>query len=91
MPIYLTEFGVQSKPNRELGVSVAKQAQFDAIDEHIAWSNPRVAAFSQYLLKDDPLGGSAGSSVTAARSASRRASRPSRASPSRCTRAGRCR
>jgi hypothetical protein len=61
--IYLTEFGVQSVPNRELGVSLAKQAQFDALDERIAWSNPRVAAFSQYLLKDDPLGGRAGSSV----------------------------
>ena len=64
VPIYLTEFGVQTNPpNRELGVSYAKQAQFDAIDEHIAWSNPRVAAFSQYLLKDDPLGGPAGASV----------------------------
>jgi Cellulase (glycosyl hydrolase family 5) len=64
VPIYLTEFGVQSLPNRELGVSLAKQAQFDALDEHIAWSNPRVAAFSQYLLKDDPVSsGKAGASV----------------------------
>jgi len=63
LPVYLTEFGVQSVPNRELGVSLSQQAQFDAIDEHIAWSNPRVAAFSQYLLKDDPLGGRAGASV----------------------------
>ena len=63
MPIYLTEFGVQSKPNRFLGVSVAKQAEFDAIAERIAWSNPRVAAFSQYLLRDDPLGDAPGSSV----------------------------
>jgi hypothetical protein len=64
VPIYLTEFGVQSLPNRELGVSLSQQAQFDAIDEHIAWSNPRVAAFSQYLLKDDPLSsGKAGASV----------------------------
>jgi hypothetical protein len=63
IPIYLTEFGVQSKPNRYLGVSVAKQAEFDAIAEHIAWSDPRVAAFSQYLLRDDPLGGAPGSSV----------------------------
>jgi hypothetical protein len=63
LPIYLTEFGVQSFPNHELGVSVAKQAAYDAIAEHIAWSNPRVAAFSQYLLKDDPLGGKPGSSV----------------------------
>ncbi len=63
VPVYLTEFGVQSLPNKELGVSLSRQAQFDAIDEHIAWSNPRVVAFSQYLLKDDPLGGRAGSSV----------------------------
>ncbi len=63
VPIYLTEFGVQSKPNKQLGVSPAKQAEYDALAEHIAWSNPRVAAFSQYLLKDDPLGGAPGASV----------------------------
>jgi hypothetical protein len=62
-PIYVTEFGVQSYPNRELGVPVAKQAEYDAIAERIAYSNPRVAAFSQYLLRDDPLGGAPGSSV----------------------------
>jgi hypothetical protein len=62
-PIYLTEFGVQSKPNRQLGVPVAVQAEFDAIAEHIAWANSRVAAFSQYLLRDDPLGGAPGASV----------------------------
>ncbi|MGO9490563.1 MAG: cellulase family glycosylhydrolase [Solirubrobacteraceae bacterium] len=63
LPIYLTEFGVQSFPNKELGVPVSTQAEYDAIAEHIAWSNPRVAAFSQYLLEDDPLGGKPGSSV----------------------------
>jgi hypothetical protein len=63
LPIYLTEFGVQSKPNRYLGVPVTQQAEYDAIAEHIAYSNPRVAAFSQYLLKDDPLGGAPGASV----------------------------
>ena len=36
LPIYLTEFGVQSKPNKYLGVSVAQQAEYDAIAEHIA-------------------------------------------------------
>jgi hypothetical protein len=44
-------------------VPVAQQAEYDAISEHIAYSNPRVAAFSQYLLKDDPLGGAPGASV----------------------------
>ncbi len=63
IPIYLTEFGIQSYPNRELGVPLPQQAEYDAISEKISWSNPRVAAFSQYLLRDDPLGGKAGASV----------------------------
>jgi hypothetical protein len=63
VPIYLTEYGVQSKPNRQLGVPVGLQAERDAMAEHIAWSNGRVAAFSQYLLKDDPVGGAPGASV----------------------------
>jgi hypothetical protein len=63
VPVYLTEFGVQSKPNRYLGVPAAQQAEYDAIAEHIAWSNARVAAFSQYLLRDDELGGAPGASV----------------------------
>ena len=52
-----------SKQVDELGVSVARQAEFDAIAEHIAYSNSRVAAFSQYLLRDDAVGGAPGSSV----------------------------
>jgi hypothetical protein len=63
LPIYLTEFGVQSKPNPYLGVPVAEQAEWDALSEYIAWRDPRVVAFSQYLLRDDPLGGPPGSSV----------------------------
>jgi len=57
LPIYLTEFGIQSTPDTQSGVSLAKQVQFRAISERIAWSNPRVVAFSQYLLRDsDPTG-----------------------------------
>jgi Cellulase (glycosyl hydrolase family 5) len=63
LPIYLTEFGIQSYPNKELGVPVSTQAEYDAIAEQIAYSNPRVAAFSQYLLQDDPLGGKPGASA----------------------------
>lgn len=55
LPIYLTEYGIQSKPNKSLdSVSVEKQAAYDALAEHVAWANGRVAAFSQYLLEDDP-------------------------------------
>lgn len=54
LPIFLTEFGVMSRPNLYFGVSPLKQAQYQAIAERIAWQNGRVAAFSQYLLRDDP-------------------------------------
>jgi hypothetical protein len=53
LPVYVTEFGVQSYPNPYVGVSLQQQAEFEAISEHIAWSNPRVVAFGQYLLRDD--------------------------------------
>lgn len=50
--IYLTEFGIQSKPDPHQ-VSQARQAEFIAMSEKIAYANPRVKAFSQYLLRDD--------------------------------------
>jgi hypothetical protein len=57
LPIYLTEFGIQSTPDTINGVSLAKQVQYRAISERIAYDNPRVAAFSQYLLRDsEPTG-----------------------------------
>ena len=53
LPIYLTEFGIQSTPDRFLGVSLTQQPEFRAISERLAYSNKRVRAFSQYLLRDD--------------------------------------
>jgi hypothetical protein len=57
LPVYITEFGVISTPNRFIGVPVARQAEYQAIAERIAYSNPRVASFSQYLLRDDTARG----------------------------------
>ena len=54
MPVYITEMGVQSVPNPIFGVSLAQQAEYDAISEKLAWNNPRVASYDQYLLRDDP-------------------------------------
>ena len=54
LPIHLTEFGIQSTPDRIQGVSLAKQADYRSIAERLAYQNPRVVAFSQYLLRDDP-------------------------------------
>jgi hypothetical protein len=52
--IHLTEFGIQSSPDRIQGVSLARQADYRSIAERLAYQNPRIVAFSQYLLRDDP-------------------------------------
>jgi Cellulase (glycosyl hydrolase family 5) len=53
LPLWLTEFGIQSVPDPAYGVSFLRQAEYRAIAERIAWENPRVVWFSQYLLRDD--------------------------------------
>jgi hypothetical protein len=53
LPIYLTEFGIQSTPDPIVGVSLQRQSEYRAISERIAYDNSRVVAFSQYLLRDD--------------------------------------
>jgi hypothetical protein len=53
LKIYLTEFGIQSEPDRISGVSFARQPAYYAIAEHMAYVNSRVALFSQYLMRDD--------------------------------------
>ena len=52
LPVYLTEFGVESYPNTISGVSLALQSDYRSVAEFLAYSNPRVASFSQYLLVD---------------------------------------
>ncbi len=59
LKLYLTEFGIQSKPDPNYGVSLLRQAEYRSISEKIAYANPRVAAFSQYLMRDDPPGSGA--------------------------------
>ena len=56
LPIHLTEFGIQSTPDTTSGVSLAKQVEYRAIAERIAFDNPRVVSFSQYLLRDSDPG-----------------------------------
>lgn len=53
LPIYLTEFGIQSVPDPIAGVSLQRQSEYRAIAERIAYDNPRVVSFSQYLMRDD--------------------------------------
>lgn len=61
-PVFLTEFGIQSTPDPFFGVPLQQQAEYRSISERIAYDNPRVKSFSQYLLKDDaPRAGATGS------------------------------
>ncbi|MDQ6777102.1 MAG: hypothetical protein M3071_13000 [Actinomycetota bacterium] len=54
LPVYLTEFGVESYPNTIAGVPLARQSDYRSIAEYLAYLSPRVASFSQYLLADSP-------------------------------------
>ena len=52
LPLWLTEFGIQSLPDRQVGVPETKQAEFLALSERLARRNPRVVSFAQYLMRD---------------------------------------
>ncbi len=53
LPVWVTEFGVQSTPDTTLGVPLAQQAEYRSISERILRADPRIAATAQYLLTDD--------------------------------------
>ena len=51
--LYLTEFGYESNPPDPIKpFSPQEQARFINWSEYLAWKNPRVKAFPQFLLKD---------------------------------------
>ena len=53
LPVWLTEFGIESTPDPLRGVSLQKQSEYRSISERIAYDNPHVVSFNQYLLRDD--------------------------------------
>ena len=54
LPLYLTEWGYQSDPpDPFVRFSLAQQAAFIDEGEFMAWRDPRVRAFGQFLLVDD--------------------------------------
>jgi hypothetical protein len=53
LPIYVTEYGVESVPDRRYGVSQLQQAEYIGISEYLMWRNPRIRSFGQYLMQDD--------------------------------------
>jgi hypothetical protein len=53
LPIWMTEYGYQTDPPDPTGVSPARQAAWLDDATFIAYRNPRVASFAQFLLLDD--------------------------------------
>ncbi len=51
-PLYLTEYGYQTKPD-PVSVSFSQQAAFNNEAEYLTMRNPNVRALSQFLLVDD--------------------------------------
>jgi hypothetical protein len=54
LPVYVTEYGVESYPQEGFGVSPQRQAEYLGIAEYLLYRNPWVRSFAQYLLDDDP-------------------------------------
>ena len=54
LPVYLTEFGIQSAARPDPGrLASPSRRRTSSIAEHMAYVNPRVRSFSQYLMTDD--------------------------------------
>ena len=53
LPIYVTEYGVESVPDRKFGVSLLRQAEYLGISEYLTYRNGRIRTFGQYLMNDD--------------------------------------
>ena len=53
-PVWMTEYGYQTDPpDPTIGVSFARQAAWLDDATYLAYSNPRIASFAQFLLVDD--------------------------------------
>jgi hypothetical protein len=54
-PIWITEYGYQTNPpDKDFGVSLAKQAKYLTQAFAIAKANPRIQMMLWFLLKDEP-------------------------------------
>lgn len=53
LPVLLSEFGYESDPpDTRNGIPLLKQAQYNELAEFIAYSDPRVTATTQFLIRD---------------------------------------
>jgi hypothetical protein len=56
-PVYITEFGFQSRPPDRYGVSLSRQAAYINEANWLAYRRPRIRAVAQYELDDEPAVG----------------------------------
>jgi hypothetical protein len=56
LPVWITEFGYQTNPPDPFQFAIRKVPGLMDESEWIAFRNRRVASWSQYTLRDDPLG-----------------------------------
>ena len=54
LPVYVTEYAIQSKPDPLVGVPLQTQADWLSISERLAYADPRIRSYAQYLMRDDP-------------------------------------
>ena len=52
-PLWITEYGYETRPDPYRAVSHARQAGWMSWGEFVAFRNPRVASYAQFLLRDD--------------------------------------
>ena len=53
LPAYMTEFGFETNPPDPFsGVAIERQADWNQLGEFLAYSNPRIASQTQFLLRD---------------------------------------
>jgi hypothetical protein len=53
VPLYITEYGYQTRPPDPTGVTVSRQAAYLNEAEYLTWRNSRVRSHAQFLLVDD--------------------------------------
>ena len=53
LPVFVTEYGIESYPQEDPGVSPQRQAEFLGAAEFLLYRNPWIESFAQYLLDDD--------------------------------------
>jgi hypothetical protein len=53
VPVWMTEYGFETYPDNRRPLTETQQAPYMMRAEYLAWRNPRIRSYAQYLLRDD--------------------------------------